>query len=396
MFTGDQEARKNKDALQNKLAPYYNSEPITIDYLLNPPHLGGIGDIIKSIEQGLFDQETVTDYDLVEMLKSASEKVRTQKLLLVAHSQGNFYANSFYDTVAKQEGGVSKESMVVYGVATPASRVAGGGKWLTSDTDKVIAGVVGHVPFKSIMSPNTHIELKSDDDVTGHDFAKVYLKYRGGQIVSDIAASLDALKSNDSIDENTPCIVAPELTRVHKIEGALFAVADPVASKSISAVVAVAKGAHQAGSALAQGIFSVANTLASVFNTSPKEQASAVAETTISNKGKASDGGLAFVDKKISAVVSSESLLALEKKVMLAERETRAFQTAVKIATQKENIDSRETLHQEKLSDSSPITKTEDKSKIVLPPDTSSPSSGFGGGGDSTPQTAQITSSANA
>ncbi|MBI5457064.1 lamin tail domain-containing protein, partial [Candidatus Kaiserbacteria bacterium] len=53
-------------------------------------------------------------------------------------------------------------------------------------------------------------------------------------------------------------------------------------------------------------------------------------------------------------------------------------------------------LHQEKLSDSSPITKTEDKSKIVLPPDTSSPSSGFGGGGDSTPQTAQTTSSANA
>ena len=92
--------------------------------------------------------EAVKDYDLIEMLKDASEKVKTQKLLLVAHSQGNFYANSFYDTVSGKRGRRSPESIGVYAVATPAGRVAGEGKWLTSDTDKIIADFVALFPFK--------------------------------------------------------------------------------------------------------------------------------------------------------------------------------------------------------------------------------------------------------
>ncbi|MBI2046275.1 MAG: lamin tail domain-containing protein [Parcubacteria group bacterium] len=403
VFTDENAAISNRDALKYYFKNTYKGEKLIIDFLLNPPHLGGIGDVIKSIEQGLFDQETVTDYDLVEMLKSASEKVRTQKLLLVAHSQGNFYANSFYDTVAEQEAGVSKESMGVYSVATPASSVAGGGKWLTSDTDKVIAGVVGHVPFKSIMPPNTHIKLKSDDDITGHDFAKVYLKYRGGQVVSDIAASLDALKSNDRIDENMPCIVAPKLTRVHKIEGAIFAVADPVASKSISTVVAVAKGAHQAGSTLAQGIFSVANTLASVFNTSPKEQSSAVAEVLDLPLTKEQPVLLSSSD--VSDVVSPvKELLALEQKVAMAEKETQALAFALAdFSLKNTNLRTEEQTNQNQNSDEayvggSPdaVLNTENASANKTVPGVSLPiivTPGFGGGGDATTQT---TSSANA
>ena len=132
------------------LPPSYNNQPLTVDFLHNPSHLAGLGDILMSVYQKIFDNETVEDYDLIEMLKSASEKVKTQKLLLVAHSQGNFYANSFYDTVAEKQGGVPRESIGVYSVATPASRVAGGGKWLTSDTDKVISGIVGRLSFKKL------------------------------------------------------------------------------------------------------------------------------------------------------------------------------------------------------------------------------------------------------
>ncbi|MBU6431528.1 lamin tail domain-containing protein, partial [Patescibacteria group bacterium] len=208
----------------------YNNQPLTVDFLLNPSHLAGVGDLLMSVYQKIFDNETVQDYDLIEMLNSASEKVKTQKLLLVAHSQGNFYANSFYDTVAGKQGGVPKESIGVYGIATPSSRVAGGGKWLTSDTDKVIAGVVGRVPFKNIMPPNTHIELQSGDDALGHNFKDVYLKYGSAKIVSDIQASLDMLSENASQGENKPCMSPPELTLVHKLEGAVLAVADPAAS----------------------------------------------------------------------------------------------------------------------------------------------------------------------
>ncbi len=230
VFTDKDGAIGNRDKLKDFLDDSFNNESLVVDFLLNPSHLGGVGDILKSIYQGLFDSETVEDYDLVEILQDASEKVATQKLLLVAHSQGNFYANSFYDMVADKAGGVPAESIGVYSVATPSSRVAGGGKWLTSDTDKVIAGVVGHIPFRKIMEPNTHIELQNGDDSLGHNFSGIYLKYQNGKIISDIESSLDQLKTNNAQDAQKSCLVPPKLSIVHKIEGAVFAVADPIAN----------------------------------------------------------------------------------------------------------------------------------------------------------------------
>ena len=165
------------------------------------------------------------------MLKDASDKVKTQKLLLVAHSQGNFYANSFYDTVAGKDGGVPAESIGVYGVATPAGRVAGGGKWLTSETDKIIADWVSLVPLKKIMAPNTNIILAEGDDAKGHNFSSVYLKHRGSQIVSDIKSSLGKLQTNDIQNESSPCLAPPKLTLAHKIEGEILSVVDPSAKR---------------------------------------------------------------------------------------------------------------------------------------------------------------------
>src|SRR3989338_4287318 len=235
VFTDDKGARTNLVALSKIFGPVWNNQGISYQYLLNDTHLGGLGDLLASAYQKYFDSETVEDYDLVEMLKAASEKVTTQKLLLVGHSQGNFYANSFYDKVAGKNGGVPKESIGVYSVATPSGRVAGGGKWLTSDTDKVIAGAVARTPFRNIMRPNTHIELQVGDDSLGHTLSGVYLKYKGDTIISDIAWSLDKLTTNNT--ERTICIDPPKITVAHKAVGAMFAVADPVANASKKALV---------------------------------------------------------------------------------------------------------------------------------------------------------------
>lgn len=247
IFTEENGARGNLYALADKVGGSYQGEVIDYQYLLNPPHLGGLGDILKSVYQGLFDKETVQDYDLVEMLRSASEKVKTQKLLLVAHSQGNFYANSFYDTVAGHVGGVSAESIGVYSVATPSGRVAGGGGWITSDTDQVIAGMVGRALHRPIMKPNTHIVLEPGDDSAGHNFSSVYLKYRGAEIVAGIGASLDRLRTNDVQEVEKPCLAPPKLTLGHKIEGVAFAVADPVADAGNAAVKGIATGMYDTG-----------------------------------------------------------------------------------------------------------------------------------------------------
>src|SRR5665811_87841 len=166
IFTNLDGAIYNKDALAFKLNNSFNNEPLTVDFLYNPSHLAGLGDITDAINQGLFNQQS--DYDLTEMINDASQKVKTQKLLLVAHSQGNFYSNSFYNIVASQEGGVPSQSIGVYGVANPTDRVAGSGKYLTSNTDSVIASTVAR--FINILPPNIHIPLQKADG-NGHSFS---------------------------------------------------------------------------------------------------------------------------------------------------------------------------------------------------------------------------------
>src|SRR3989344_2805574 len=140
VFTDENEARTDKKNLDDLLPPTFKKQPVKVDYLFNPSHLAGVGDLLASAYQKYFDERAVNDYDLLEMIKDASQKVETQKLLLVAYSQGNFYANSFYDTVADQEGGVPKQSLGVYAIATPSKRLVGE-RWITSDTDRVISGL---------------------------------------------------------------------------------------------------------------------------------------------------------------------------------------------------------------------------------------------------------------
>ena len=99
VFTDESGAITNKQSLEAILPDVYKGQTLKVDYLLNPTHIAGFGDIVESAVQKIFDNSAVNDYDFLNMLSDASHKITTQKVLLVAHSQGNFYANSFYDTV---------------------------------------------------------------------------------------------------------------------------------------------------------------------------------------------------------------------------------------------------------------------------------------------------------
>ncbi len=245
VLTYDAGARDNSIALARKLNnTTYNNQPLIVDYVLNPTH-GVIIDSLDSVLQKYFDQNSfdVQDSDFAQMLTDASTKVATQKLLLVGHSQGNFYANTFYDAVADMSGGVPSESIGVYSLASPATHVAGDGLYLTSDTDNVIAGAVAKAPFTNILKPNVHIDFKSSDDGgMGHDFLKIYLNYEGDRIVSDIKTSLNKLKNNNIQDENSLCINPPKLTLAQKIQGTVLSILDPVTITAQDALVYVANG----------------------------------------------------------------------------------------------------------------------------------------------------------
>ncbi|MCE9585012.1 hypothetical protein K8Q94_00055 [Candidatus Nomurabacteria bacterium] len=228
MNTDEKKAILNRDTLKEKLPPTIKNEQITVEYIHNPSHLAGLGDIFAVAYQKYFDTEAVEDYDLIEILNDASTKVKTQKLLLVGHSQGNFYSNSFYDKVVDKDGGVPKESIGVYGVASPSSRVAGGGKYITSGTDTVISNLRWKGVL-NILPSNEYIKLPEDSDSNGHSFSDVYMKYRSNKIISDIKYSLNKLKTNNIQNSDQPCISPQEVTFQHKITGAFLEIADPTA-----------------------------------------------------------------------------------------------------------------------------------------------------------------------
>lgn len=256
IFTNREEASENKRALEDKLIiKSFHNQPLMVDFLYNETHTAGVSDLLDAAAQSAFNEKN--DYDLTNMLNDASQKVKTQKLLLVAHSQGNFYANNFYDKVASKEGGVPKESIGMYGVASPASRVAGGGKYLTSSTDRVIrkTKVWG---LLNVLPANVTLPLKPIDG-NGHSFSDVYLKYKDDRIVSDIKYSLNKLKNNDEQNPQESCISAPKLTTLHKIKAVLFAAADPKAETVKAGIV----GIYKAGAYIANA---GANAMSFLFN----------------------------------------------------------------------------------------------------------------------------------
>lgn len=208
VFTDKAGAISNRDALKYYFEETYNGEKLTIDYLLNPSHK--VLDLTDVAIQKTFEDVNRYDSDFLKILTDASSQVKTQKVLLVAHSQGNFYANNIYKTVTF-DGDVPLKSIGVYSVATPASNVAGEGRHLTSSTDTIIARLSAYFLPGSIAPINDSINYRwSDDFGLGHDFSNIYLHYRPLKIVEDIKWSLDRLASNPARSENVLCIHPPK------------------------------------------------------------------------------------------------------------------------------------------------------------------------------------------
>lgn len=255
-------AEKNMDKLTKTFGSLYNSQAIDYQYLLNPTHVDGLGDKIDVVGQKLFENDTSPDYDFIEMWNDASKKVKTEKLLLVGHSQGNFYANNFYDLLADKNGGVPKQSLGVYSVATPASHVAGGGKYLTSGSDSVINDIrIGNI--LNVLPANIDIKLPVGGVSNGHDFADVYLLYQGDRIRTDIESSLYKLLENNTQDKNKSCIIAPEITLGHKIDGVIISFLDHPVDTTKAGAVYIANVTYSTALAIGNITIRVTNTLAS-------------------------------------------------------------------------------------------------------------------------------------
>lgn len=112
-----------------------------------------------------------------------------RKVVVVSHSQGNFFANQSFPLVIKNE------SFGIVSVANPDSFVGGGGSYTTIDEDIVInfiADITGN-PLPSNLSNGILILLS---EPLGHGFNEVYLKggtASRGKIIGDVVNTIDSL-----------------------------------------------------------------------------------------------------------------------------------------------------------------------------------------------------------
>ncbi len=169
-------AEVNRDAVLNNIKFVFgknftfNNQTITVDYIHNETHLAGLGDLFDSIGQKLSKKDfVVNSYDLNNMLVDLSHKLKTQKVLFIAHSQGNFYTNDIYNKVVNKEGGIPEESFGIYGIGSPSSFVAGGGKYITSSNDKIINLVRKAGWFLDVLPANVNIDSPINaENLWGH------------------------------------------------------------------------------------------------------------------------------------------------------------------------------------------------------------------------------------
>lgn len=124
-------------------------------------------DEVNKITLKMSDVVYVNDVDLQTHLEDYQRAVSAQrKVLIVAHSQGNFYANQAHRRL-------DSESIGIVAVGTPASYVSGDGPWVTLFFDMLINII--REAFPNTL-PGLTINLNFGLDLSGHTFTGSYLR----------------------------------------------------------------------------------------------------------------------------------------------------------------------------------------------------------------------------
>lgn len=149
----------------------------------------------------------VDDVDLRYSLDKYFDPLLKQgyKVVMLSHSQGNFYANRVWGTILQGKNGAKlSKSIGVVGVATPATYVADNGLYSTNKNDLVINSIRRYSePHLQPMPANVEHDIISGGlagDLAGHSLTDIYLgdTYQGhtitNKIVQDINTTFDRLE----------------------------------------------------------------------------------------------------------------------------------------------------------------------------------------------------------
>jgi len=118
-----------------------------------------------------------------------------KRVLIVSHSQGNFYANAVYNTLSAQYGA----SIGNVQVATPASYVASGGPHLTLNEDLIITPITSSLQSTPVWGDSRNMgelgQVAWFKAFLGHNFVNWYLAgtFSRNTILNDIIQTIPLL-----------------------------------------------------------------------------------------------------------------------------------------------------------------------------------------------------------
>jgi hypothetical protein len=143
--------------------------------------------------------EAEENRNLTEMVNAYKSSISNgHKVILVSHSQGNLFGVRSYDKLASWQ----KRYFKQVSVASPAGRVAGGGKHVTLESDEIISKVFGSLPANA---RNSQIASSWD-----HGFVESYLNgditsgmIRG--IIQEAVSNSESAPSQWMYEENKTC-----------------------------------------------------------------------------------------------------------------------------------------------------------------------------------------------
>jgi len=260
IFNTREQAENSQFKLQQKLKTKLNGESLTVRLGYNPSHLAGLGDLAQLAVQSF--GTSISTFDRDTILLQIHPEVTTRKLLLVGHSQGTLYANDMYGYLAAN--GEPKGAVGVYNVATPANYVAGGGTYLTSEYDSLIALYADYVKRAGGLLPLAPNFIADGSSVgNGHSFIDNYLEYGGERIVKDIQSGLGRLKAGEGT-ATEGCFTPPDEGLGYKVQKVFFAAADPASSGVKTAAVAGFNGTVAAVGGVRNGLAAVGSLFGSV------------------------------------------------------------------------------------------------------------------------------------
>lgn len=143
-------------------------------------HLNSVGGRIlaavsrRLLTPGLYDDKTVQD-----LVRTYTKSLRSgERLLIVAYSQGNLYANAVYNHMrARQPPGINLAAIGIAAIGSPANTVATGDGYVNSATDLVLRAVRA-IGFDGLPANDTSVPVFPAEDRLGHGFRDVYFNSR--------------------------------------------------------------------------------------------------------------------------------------------------------------------------------------------------------------------------